>query len=292
MAGKKRTRNGQVKTANEAPVATEPPRDVSMTDTTPPCAQPQLPSSTSTKPSNATTNMPPPKRPTNDSSKLHNTTKAAENPDSKPKSKPRSNLHNTSKPNHQKLPKLPPNATISRRPLLHPALPNPFASSLSPKVLYIKASSPYIPAIKRVRRLLSEIRKREAQSSAALHKNARRKGGMVEASGRLSRADVERGIVEGKEGGVNSKGIDGEGENVYLKATGRAILRALEVGVAFQGEADCVVRVEMGSVRAIDDIGFRNTTGEAGEEGVEEAEEVPETRIRTISSVTVSIGLE
>ena len=72
---------------------------------------------------------------------------------------------------------------------------------------------------------------------------------------------------------------------VYLKATGRAIPRALELGVKFQGEEDCFVRVEMGSVSAVDDVEVR-VPEEVGEEG-----EVPETRIRTLSSVTVCIGL-
>jgi ribonuclease P/MRP protein subunit POP7 len=83
---------------------------------------------------------------------------------------------------------------------------------------------------------------------------------------------------------------------VYLKATGRAIPRALEVGVHFQGESDCVVRVEMGSVCAVDDLEMRSNPMEgmeASEEGKEEEEEeIPETRIRTLSSVTVSIGLK
>jgi ribonuclease P/MRP protein subunit POP7 len=78
-----------------------------------------------------------------------------------------------------------------------------------------------------------------------------------------------------------------DGEKVYVKATGRAIPRALELGVAFQGEEEWVVRVEMGSVRAIDDIDVQTGTGE---EGVDE--EVPETRIRNVSSVTVSIGVK
>ena len=72
---------------------------------------------------------------------------------------------------------------------------------------------------------------------------------------------------------------------VYLKATGRAIPRALELGVKFQGEEDCVVRVEMGNVRAVDDVEVREGEGQEGEE------EVPETRIRTLSTVTVCIGL-
>jgi ribonuclease P/MRP protein subunit POP7 len=77
-----------------------------------------------------------------------------------------------------------------------------------------------------------------------------------------------------------------DGEKVYVKATGRAIPRALELGVVFQGEKEWTVRVEMGCVRAIDDIDVQI---EAGEEC---ADEVPETRIRNVSSITVSIGVK
>jgi ribonuclease P/MRP protein subunit POP7 len=81
------------------------------------------------------------------------------------------------------------------------------------------------------------------------------------------------------------------GEMVYLKATGRAIPRALELGVKFQGEEDCVVRVEIGNVRAIDDVEVREAEDGDGAEGEDEEEEVPETQIRTLSTVTVCIGL-
>jgi ribonuclease P/MRP protein subunit POP7 len=109
---------------------------------------------------------------------------------------------------------------------------------------------------------------------------------------------------------------DGLGaEQVYVKATGRAIERALQVGVHFQGENDCTVRVEMGSVQAIDDISIKrkkdqgvgedvdmNTTaatdngnGKQGKKGKKEKmwvdEDIPETRTRTLSSITVAIGL-
>lgn len=91
------------------------------------------------------------------------------------------------------------------------------------------------------------------------------------------------------------------GEQVYLKATGRAIPRALELGAKFQREDDCRVRVEMGNVRAIDDVevqtqveGGREDEGgekEGEGDGENDGEEVPETRIRTLSTVTVCIGL-
>jgi ribonuclease P/MRP protein subunit POP7 len=96
----------------------------------------------------------------------------------------------------------------------------------------------------------------------------------VHASGRLRNGDVERGIADE----VGRR--ESEGENVYLKATGRAIPKALELGVAFQGERGYVVRVEMGSVKAVDDVACEG----------EGEEEVPETRVRSVSCVTVSIG--
>ncbi|KAI5380653.1 hypothetical protein J4E82_000610 [Alternaria postmessia] len=77
---------------------------------------------------------------------------------------------------------------------------------------------------------------------------------------------------------------------------GRAIPRALELGLHFQSEEDCWVKIDLGNVSAIDDIEVesRDATGEgSGEPGDEaEADDVPETRIRTLSSVTVSIGLK
>ena len=76
---------------------------------------------------------------------------------------------------------------------------------------------------------------------------------------------------------------------MFVKATGRAIERALGVGVHFQGESDCRVRVEMGSVMAVDDIEVRDGEGEGEQVG---EEDIPETRIRMVSSVTVAVGLK
>jgi ribonuclease P/MRP protein subunit POP7 len=102
-------------------------------------------------------------------------------------------------------------------------------------------------------------------------------------------------------------------EEVYVKATGRAIERALQIGVHFQGESDCRVRVEMGSVQAIDDIAIKRKKGRDVDEDVDmdvegsaasvnsgkrkkghkwKDEDIPETRIRTLSSITVAIGLK
>jgi ribonuclease P/MRP protein subunit POP7 len=121
----------------------------------------------------------------------------------------------------------------------------------------------------------------------------------AEIAGEMGRMGGSSGN-KGSGGGGNGTGNGrGEGEEIYLKATGRAIPRALEVGLHFQAEDDCWVKVEMGSVSAIDDIEVKSQTAEdeGGEEGKggqaeKEVDDIPETRIRMVSSVTVTIGLK
>ena len=115
----------------------------------------------------------------------------------------------------------------------------------------------------------------------------------MEANGRLDPKDVEASISSSALSRKRSgRGKSAGTEKVFLKATGRAIPRALELGVKFQGEDDYRVEVEMGSVKAIDDLEVKENT-EGGLEGYGEPNVlVPETRIRTLSTVTVCIGLE
>ncbi|RAQ99886.1 ribonuclease p mrp subunit pop7 protein [Stemphylium lycopersici] len=292
MTGKKRSSNGQVK---PHPQPKSPAQDVPMTDAIPPCGQPQPPSSKTASTPNTT----------------RNPQKAVKKPQ-EPRNledKPLLTSHAT-KPHNQrkKLPKLPNNTLITKRPLLHPSIPTPFSSAHFPKTLYITASTPYIPCLKRVRKLLAQIVKREAQSVAALgKKHGARGGGVLEVNGRLEARDVERAVVgevqgSRRGGGGSGGGGNGDGgEEVHLKATGRAISRALEIGVYFQGQGDCRVRVDMGSVSAVDDIEVVDAKGQSGGgdaavqgegEGGDGSHDVPETRIRTLSCVTVSIGLK
>ncbi|USP82680.1 hypothetical protein yc1106_09954 [Curvularia clavata] len=274
MAGKKRSANGQVKPQTHS---TPPAGDITMANDTPPCGQPQPPSSKT-----ASTPSAIPER----QDKLENS-----QPESTSKPAAHTSIpHSTTRQKRekrQKLPKLPPNTSITKRPLLHPALPTPFASSSSPKTLYITASTPYIPALKRVRKLLAQITRRHKQSLSA-SKKASSRGGYLEANGRLEAGAVEREIV----GEAGRKGEQGAAEEeVYLKATGRAIPRALEIGLYFQEDGEFRVRIEMGSVVAVDDVEDKRQAGGSEEEGKEE-EEIPETRLRTLSSVTVSIGFK
>ncbi|KAF2643205.1 hypothetical protein P280DRAFT_421824 [Massarina eburnea CBS 473.64] len=273
---KKRASDGKVKLQR----ATATPREPADLNKTPPGAQRSVPSSRTIE------------------------TQVTE--DSGPQVQVQPTTTTRSKP--QKRPRLPNHVTITKRPIHHPAAPAPFSCSVSPKTLYISPTTPFIPTLKRIGKLLSEIQKRAQQSSASSQHNARfqnrGRGNPLLPNGRLNAADVEKDIVEGSLGG----GGDGA-EVVYLKATGRAIERALQIGMHFQGEDDCRVRVEMGSVRAIDDVEIRRKRGGDAEEGggTTESEEdgskksakkrkweddTPETRVRTLSSITIGISLK
>ncbi|KAL8680604.1 MAG: hypothetical protein Q9186_003196 [Xanthomendoza sp. 1 TL-2023] len=207
-----------------------------------------------------------------------------------------------------KLPRLPSNARISKRPLLRPPIPSPYTSAASPKIIYISTKTPFVSAVKRVRKLLSLIEKRAL-------------GKVDLGNGRTDRERL-RGIGEGGSEGQK------EPEEVFLKATNRAIEKALELGVFFQGQEDVRVRLRTGSAGAVDDVvvveerrkggnGVRGKkkkggqgvegsgAGEDGEEGKEEVhqemqkaeaeaeeEDIPETQIRKVSVLEIGISLK
>jgi ribonuclease P/MRP protein subunit POP7 len=199
-------------------------------------------------------------------------------------------------PSFQKRAKLPSGYKPSRRPLLRAAIPSPFAAAYAPKVVYMKHSTPFIPTIKRVRGLLRQIERREYQSLSAGRKP-------------LDARTVEAAIANA---GENKRG--GPKEAVYVKATGRAIEKALGVGLYFQEEGGFGVRIETGTMQAVDDVveerkgGFlggwveRKLGGspgnvedmevdEVGGEVVTAVVEVPETRMRALNTITVAITL-
>ncbi|KAL8647992.1 MAG: hypothetical protein Q9226_006197 [Calogaya cf. arnoldii] len=133
-----------------------------------------------------------------------------------------------------KLPRLPSNARVTKRPLLRPPIPSPYASSTSPKIIYISAKTPFVSAVKRVRKLLDLIDKRAV--------------GKVELGDGRKGKEALRAIGEAKQASEK------EPEEVILKATNRAIEKALGLGVFFQGQGDVRVRLRTGSVGAVDDI--------------------------------------
>ncbi|KAI9670725.1 MAG: hypothetical protein M1817_003835 [Caeruleum heppii] len=187
-----------------------------------------------------------------------------------------------------------PDARIQKRPLMHPPIASPHSGASHPKVVYVSKSTPFISAVKRVRRLLGGIDKRSM--------------GEVDL---FSKAKDRAKIAQ------TGKGRGGEREEVLLKATAKAIEKALGLALYFQGQEDCRVRLRTGSVGAVDDIleikpkGRPNDkegnagggpNGDEHDEGGTTAtletkpqksddEELPETQIRHTSMIEVGISL-
>lgn len=114
-----------------------------------------------------------------------------------------------------------------------------------PKVVYVSRKTPIISAVKRVKQFLREIEKR-AMQGAGVHGVLNRA-----ASGRSGDGDLQRKLVE-----VSEK-LGSDGEEVLVKASGRAMDQALRVAEWFRNREDemlCKVEVRTGSVSVIDDI--------------------------------------
>ncbi|KAL3485248.1 Rpp20 subunit of nuclear RNase MRP and P-domain-containing protein [Aspergillus germanicus] len=163
---------------------------------------------------------------------------------------------------NQDMVKLPKSAKVHKRPIPHPATASPYAGASVPKTVYISSSTPYMAAVKRVQKLLRQAEKR---ATAAVEASIRGKGqGRGRSGGGGGSVSTEKLVAalargEGKE--ELSK------EDVFVKATGRAIETALKVGKWFgrgEREAEYAVRVETGSVLVVDDV----EEGDETEEGV------------------------
>ncbi|KAL9637746.1 MAG: hypothetical protein Q9164_002002 [Protoblastenia rupestris] len=188
----------------------------------------------------------------------------------------------TDRTNPPKLPRLP-KSTVphSLRPLLHPPIPSPYTNASHQKVVYISAKTPFISAVKRVRKLLEQIDKRAVGKIDLINVKGSDKQKLKRLGEQVASSKIK------------------ESEEVVMKATNRAIERALGLGLYFQGQDDVRVRIRTGSVGAVDDIvAVERGDGEGrvdlemgGVEDGEEEGELPETRIRHTSSVEVAITL-
>ncbi|KAI9758164.1 MAG: hypothetical protein M4579_003138 [Chaenotheca gracillima] len=175
--------------------------------------------------------------------------------------------------NPAKLQRIPKNGRIEKRPLLHPAVNSPYAGSSHQKVIYVSASTPFIAAVKRVRKFLDAIEKRSRQSEQhSIDKSA-------------TTATAHEGVV--------------------LKATGKATFRALELALYFQGQPDCQIVIRTSSVGTVDDIVYaENEPDKVGEEDAaaidtgataeatgSTTEDLPDTQIRRASTLEITISL-
>lgn len=144
-----------------------------------------------------------------------------------------------------KLQRLPKDARIQKRPLLHPPIPSPYTGRQSQKVVYIGSKTPFMSAFKRVKQLLEHVDKRSIQSALAQRKRGQKPQLQPEA--------------------------DENPEAVVVKATGKAIDKTLGLALLLQQQTEYAVQIRTGSVAAIDDI-VQATDG-----GAEDAE-MPESR--------------
>ncbi|GAB1744293.1 hypothetical protein NU219Hw_g1441t1 [Hortaea werneckii] len=162
-----------------------------------------------------------------------------------------------------KLPKLPPNATVSKRPLHHAAIPSPYAGASQQKVVYVGTRTPFLSAVKRVEKLLRLSDKRLVQSATTLarqkgqngRKRKRQDDDAADEIGDIAR-QVESAKAKRKGGGLTTGDdeVEGAGEEVLLKGTGKAIPKVMEMGCWFQQRQEYMVTVRTGSVAAVDDI--------------------------------------
>lgn len=121
---------------------------------------------------------------------------------------------------------------MEKRPIPHAPVASPYAGASVPKIVYVSSKTPFMSAVKRVQKLLRQAEKR-ATANVKLD-DARRTEKQMQAE--LVKAAEQR-------------------EEVFVKATGKAIEKALNVGKWFEErEAEYAVRVETGSVLVVDDV--------------------------------------
>ncbi|KAK5691838.1 hypothetical protein LTR97_011009 [Elasticomyces elasticus] len=201
----------------------------------------------------------------------------------KPRRKPRN-----PPPSHHKLPKLPQNACVTKRPLQRPAIASPYAGASQPKIVYVSARTPFMSAVKRVDKLLHLSEKRAVQSATTVVKQQGRKRKRGQEDEVLGIAkQVEKAKAKKRRGGdAGDEDEDAAGEAVLIKGTGRAIEKALEMASWFQQKPEYLVVLKTGSVGAIDDVEVE----EDNKEGVEgDLEELDDGNVGDVSMLDASI---
>ncbi|KKK16097.1 hypothetical protein ARAM_005511, partial [Aspergillus rambellii] len=140
-------------------------------------------------------------------------------------------------------------ARVQKRPIPHAPVASPYAGASVPKIVYVSTNTPFMSTVKRVQKLLRHAEKR-ATASVDLA-NSKKKD-------QQKLATIARGQDQLRR------------EEVFVKATGRAMQKALSVGRWFEGrDSEYVVKVKTGSVLVVDDV---EEDDEAKEKAMKEAE--------------------
>ncbi|PGH29143.1 ribonuclease P/MRP protein subunit POP7 [[Emmonsia] crescens] len=133
---------------------------------------------------------------------------------------------------NKRMPKVPSYARIQKRPIPHPPSASPYAGAKVPKVVYVSTNTPFMSAAKRVQKLLKQAERRAT-----------------------SRVDLSKKISEKQKLAKLTESTEElKKEEVFIKATGRAIEKAMSIGKWFEAKEEYAIRVNTGSVMVVDDI--------------------------------------
>lgn len=148
---------------------------------------------------------------------------------------------------------IPRNYRVQKRPIPRAPVASPYAGSHVPKIVYISSKTPFMSAVKRVQKLL-RLAERRAMTPVIEGRQARKQNSQQQRNGNRA----------GWRGGEGDKNILEKcqqklrQDKVLVKATGRAIEKALEVGKWFElgkgGDDEYEVVVKTGTVCVVDDI--------------------------------------
>ncbi|KAF3938129.1 hypothetical protein ABW19_dt0209167 [Dactylella cylindrospora] len=133
---------------------------------------------------------------------------------------------------HKRSKELPKNAKLVKRHIPRP-IPPPRLSA-DPKVVYVSSKSPFISTVKRVRKALNVFKDQSK----------------IGVSSRQQRRVFQR---------KQTDPIDDKKKYVTIQATGRAIEKALALGLYFQGQKDTTIEIRTSTVECKDDVVPDNT---------------------------------
>ena len=160
--------------------------------------------------------------------------------------------------------------------MLHPPISSPYANAGQQKVVYVSTHTPFISAVKRIRKLLEQAEKRRMGNTDLVNNKGSDLQKLQELSDKIETAKKK------------------SAEEILMKGTSRAIEKVLSLGLYFQNQPECQVRIRTGTVGAVDDIVDKESTSvseEPQDAGEGARHELPESRIRYVSSVEVGVSL-
>lgn len=146
-------------------------------------------------------------------------------------------------------------------------------ASSKDRIIYVSSSTPFMSAVKRVRKQLDRSLKSGGSSQAA------RKNASLHSRIESLKRDVERGARS------TSSANEEYGAIVTLMGTGKAVEKTLSLASWFEQQPDCHVVVKTKTVATVDDIIAE------GDADAADAQE-DESRLRRLSCLEVVVSLK